>query len=278
MASSIRFSVVVPSLNQGQFIEQALVSLLSQGGSDYEVIVVDGGSTDGSIEIIRACQEKCSQVKAIIEPDKGQSDALNKGFKLAQGEYLTWLNSDDKMLSGTLDAVRKVIGCSAETPQWITGNTVYIDANDKIIRFVRGNRWKHFLYQYGSVHVYGPTSFFTKELFQRVGGVDESLRYCMDWDLWIRFKLANEKFVRVNRYLWAFRQHGASKTQGGERDKVHLHWEEVHRMFEKNNVRGVLCGILVQRFWRLITGRYILALKDTLRLGRQVIHQIDVNR
>ena len=278
MTGKIRFSVVVPSFNQGQFIERALISLFSQGGDDYEVIVVDGGSTDGSVEIIKTFQEKYRQLRVIIEPDNGQSQALNKGFRLAKGEYLTWLNSDDMMLPGTLETIRKFIASLEIKPQWITGNTVYIDAEDKIIRFVRGNRWRNFLYKYGLIHVFGPSSFFTKELVQKIGWLDESLRYSMDWDLWIRFRLANERFVRMDRYLWALRQHNASKTQGGERDKVHIHWEEIRRMLKKNKINAVLRGATIQRFWRFITGRYFLEFRDTLRFKGQNLYWADVNR
>ena len=278
MVKGIQFSIIVPSFNQGQFIEQALISLFSQGGDDYEVIVVDGGSIDGSVDIIRKYKEKHRRLTIIVEADKGQSDALNKGFHLARGEYLTWLNTDDIMLPGTLDALRKFIGTQNVKPKWIVGNTVYIDAKDSVICFVRGNRWRDFLYKQGAVPVFGPSSFFTRKLLLKIGEVDESLRYCMDWDLWIRFKIAGERFVRIDRYLWALRRHDASKTQGGERGKVNIHWEEIRRMLKKNNRTAVRFCATTQRVWRLITGRYLLGLKDTLRFRGRNIHQSDVNR
>jgi glycosyltransferase involved in cell wall biosynthesis len=290
------FTVVVPSLNQGKFLDRALQSLLSQRSNDLEIIVIDGGSTDGSVEIIQkyatllggvrfgessvvaACGrvaaknktviEKCSDICASFiwcsEPDRGQSHAFNKGFARACGHFLFWLNADDLLLPGTLACVQTLLAARREL-EWIAGNQIYIDVDGKIIQCSRGNRWHDFLYRKAPVHVYGPSSFFSRELWHRVGGTDERLRYCMDWDLWLRFWKAGVRFERLNHYCWALRRHDGSKTQGGERDKEDVHWKEIYEMCQRNGLSISQTGVWLQRGWRLVSGCYVLSMIDTWR-------------
>jgi len=297
------FSIVVPSLNQGQFLEQALVSLFNQGGNDFEVIVVDGGSTDGSCEILRrytkeiekkeergkskeelrestnenvdACLgQSIRQFSWTSEPDSGQSHALNKGFARARGDYFAWLNADDLLLPGTLEAVRSAI--KRDRPLWLAGNMMYIDVHNRITSCLRGERWYGFLYRYAPVHVYGPGAFFSRKLFAQVGGFNEALRYCMDVDLWQRFRSAGASIERLNHYFWGFRRHSGSKTKGGELDKVHIHAEEIQAMYACNGLKITWAGLVLQRCWRLLSGCYLLSLWDTLRLrGRLVCCEND---
>jgi len=309
------FTVVVPSLNHGAYLGQALHSLFAQQADDLEIIVVDGGSTDGSVEIIRsvaaapldqgftgsnAAGAAGSRVQMRLapldqggkgtsggerdadsfrtlelpdsrtrflwcsEPDRGQSHAFNKGFARARGRFLFWLNADDVLLPGTLDRVRSYLA-SHESAEWVAGNQMYIDAHGRVLRCSRGNRWHDFLYRHAPVHVYGPSSFFSKVLWERVGGADENLRYCMDWDLWLKFRKAGVRFERLNHYCWGLRQHSGSKTQGGERDKEHLHWQEIHAMCRRNGLTVTAGGVWLQRAWRLATGCYACGALDTMR-------------
>jgi glycosyltransferase involved in cell wall biosynthesis len=208
----MRISAVVPSFNQAAFIGLTLESLLGQGDPDLEIIVVDGGSTDGSVDIIRRYADRLAWW--VSESDRGQSHALNKGFARASGEWLCWLNSDDMLLPGALRTVRTSIEQDPKREWWIGGG----DFVDQRGRFVRSHvppiglssadqlgDWRHFWFAQ-------PSTFFSRPLFQASGGVlREDLHYAMDLDLWIRFiKRAAPGFIESK--LSAYRIHEAAKT------------------------------------------------------------------
>ncbi len=258
-----RFSIVIPSFNHGEYLERALCSAIDQAEADTEILVVDGGSTDGSVAIVRRHEKALSWWCS--ERDSGQSEALNKGFSQAHGEYLLWLNADDLLLPGTLNRVRAHLEAHP-TCEWLAGNLVYIDGWDRVLRCARDGRWHDRLYRHAAVRVYGPTSIFKRTLFERVGGFDESLRYVMDTDLWLRFKAVGARFERLPYYCWAFRVHAGSKTSGdlsGITDPQMA--EERSRMCAKNGLTVTRVGLLMQRGWRLLNGCYARAWWDTRR-------------
>ena len=289
------FSIVLPSLNAGAYLERALRSVLAQAGDDTEVIVVDGGSTDGSVEVVRSMAADAAGSNApsalvqeperggdfrtlelpnsrtlfhwCSEPDGGQSEALNKGFARASGKYLLWINADDLLLPGTLDRARNYLAAHPAC-DWLAGNLVYIDEQDRVLWCARDGQWHDRLYRQAPVRVYGPTSIFSRALFERVGGFDESLHYVMDTDLWLRFKATGARFHRLGHYCWAFRVHGASKTSG---DLVcrpaPFMVEEQARMYAKNGLAVTCAGLWQQRLWRLLNGCYLKAWLDTQRFG-----------
>ena len=265
------FSCVVPVKGPRPYMDEALASLRNQGvGDDLEIIIQD----------------------ADIEPDGGQADALNKGFAKAQGEWLFWLNADDVLLSGALQKVKAVIHSTTTTPRmapaaqlaslggysnydslsWIVGNTVRIDEGGRIISCVRGSGWHDWLYHHAVPHVYGPSAFFRRELFERVGGFDASLDVCMDWDLWIRFMKAGARFRRIGDYCWGLRQWTQSKTQRTLDERTaQRHADEVSRMLAKNELVPTVMGTLTNRVWRLLDGAFVRSWIDTLRLKGRMI-------
>jgi len=288
------FSIVMPVLNAGAYLERALRSVLEQAGDDTEVIVVDGGSTDGSVGVIEGVlrppsgrngeskrewrppsgrNDECKNGRFKIaqladsgarvlwcsEPDDGQSAALNKGFAQARGEFFFWINGDDLLMPGTLDKARAFF-LEHPTCQWLAGNLVYIDEQDRVLRVARDGRWHDWLYRHAPVRVYGPTSIFSRELFERVGGFDESLHYMMDTDLWLRFKAVGARYERLPHVCWAFRVHEGSKTAAdlrGAADPRML--EERARVYAKNGLRVTRFGLWQQRVWRLLNGCYLRA-------------------
>lgn len=243
MATEVKrplFSCVMPVKGPRPYLAEALASLQTQGiGDDLEVIIQDGD----------------------VEPDAGQSDALNKGFAKAHGEWLFWLNVDDVLLPGALTRVACVIrGPQERTPpvQWIVGNELFIDARGRCVGASVGTGWHDCLYRHAVPHVNGPSAFFRRELLAQVDGLDPSLRYCMDWDLWIRFAQAGAKFVRVGDFLWAQRRWPGSKTQRSlPLCEATKQWAEITAMLDKNHFEVTWWGNLCVRAFRLLAGCYL---------------------
>ena len=176
-------SVVTPSFNQAAFIEDTLRSVLAQDYANTEYLVIDGGSTDGSVEIIRRYASRISYW--VSEKDRGQSHAINKGFARARGDVLAWLNSDDTYLPGTLSSVAR---CFAERPDvdLVYGDYIYIDPEGRTL--FRRRLFDSMSYETLLYHDYlgQPAVFFRRSLLDKVGPVDEQLYYHMDWDLFLR--------------------------------------------------------------------------------------------
>ena len=233
-------------------MEEALESLRLQNmGEDLEIIIQDGD----------------------VEPDMGQSDALNKGFAKAHGEWFFWLNADDVLLPGALEKVRRLIRAKGgELLDWIAGNQVLIDSQGLVKSCSVGNGWKGFLYRHAVPHVYGPSSFFRSELYQRVGGFDTTLSFCMDWDIWIRFAKDGAQYTRIGEYLWAQRQWEGSKTQRKlTEDEFRQHREELSRMLKANDLNVTSGGIWLMRMWRLLNGNYMREVIDGFCLRGKTI-------
>ena len=187
------FSCVIPVKGERPFFGEAVDSLKAQGlGDDLEIIVQD----------------------ADVEPDAGQSDALNKGFAKAKGEWLFWLNADDVLLPGALKKVLDRIN-RIDRINWIAGDTVYLDEKG-IVKDVRTDaKWRSWFGKKLSVWTGGPSAFFRRELWEKRGGFAAGLKYAMDIDLWTRWARAGERFVGLGDYVWGFRMHDESKTGSG---------------------------------------------------------------
>ncbi len=193
MSHTPLFSCVIPVKGDRPFWGEAIDSLKAQGlGDELEIIVQD----------------------ADIEPDAGQSDALNKGFAKARGEWLFWLNADDVLLPGALKKVLDRIN-RIDRINWIAGDTMYLDEKG-IVKDVRTDaKWRSWFGKRLSVWTGGPSAFFRRELWEKRGGFAADLKYAMDIDLWTRWAKAGERFVGLGDYVWGFRMHDESKTGSG---------------------------------------------------------------
>ncbi len=203
-------SVVTPSFNQAEFLEEAIRSVLLQGYPNVEYIVIDGGSTDGSVEIITKYQKWLTYW--ISEPDRGQSHAINKGLQRARGEVLGWLNSDDVYCPGTVRAAVDFFELHPDVALTY-GQADMIDSDGHAVGPIP---WKEFDARVCIArHRYiipQPAAFFRREAVQRVGFLDERLSYCLDWDYWIRMALAGLKVSGMPQPLARCRLHPAAKT------------------------------------------------------------------
>lgn len=180
-------SVVMPALNAKATIERSLDSIRAQARDDVEVVVVDGGSDDGTVDVLRGRPD----VRWISEPDRGLSDAYNKGAALATGRVLGWLNADDTYLPGALDLVVEAFSTQPQL-EWLVGQCVIVDQHSSRIRGPITTYKNLLLARYShSLHltqnfVPAPATFFRRDVFHSVGGMDLGLRYSMDYDLYLR--------------------------------------------------------------------------------------------
>ena len=207
-------SIITPSYNQGKFIRETIESVLSQDYENIEYIIVDGMSTDNSLDII---QEYGERIAYISEKDNGQSDAINKGFKMAHGEIVAWLNSDDvyepNCISKAVEEFKK-----NDRLGLVYGDGYIIDENSQRVKVFEYTQefdyWK--LVNFWD-YIMQPATFFRKEMLHKVGYLDENLHYCMDWDLWIKLAAVSE-VKYIHELLACSREYEKTKTStGGER-------------------------------------------------------------
>ena len=201
-------SLVTCSFEQGRFIGATLKSVIDQRYPRLEYIVVDGGSKDGSVEIIRAYSHKLAHW--VSEPDRGQTDALVKGFARSTGEVLGWICSDDLLLPGALEAVGRYF---ADHPQvdWVYGDAIWIDAKGAPIRAKREMPWSRHVFLFDHNYLAQPSVFWRRRLYDAAGGLNPNFNLAMDSDLWLRFsRIATPE--HLPQYLSCLRSYPEQKT------------------------------------------------------------------
>jgi len=208
-------SIVTPSFNQAQFLEQTLRSVLEPGYPALEHQVMDGGSTDGSVELLRDWSSRHPQLRFVSEKDGGQSAALNAGFARTSGEIIGWINSDDFYAPGALHAAGRFFAAHPEV-DWLCGRCAIVDAQGREQRGL-ATRYKDLLLRHYSRRwlflenfISQPAVFFRRRLLERVGPLDESYRYAMDYHLWLRMaEVSRPAFLDAQ--LASFRSWGENK-------------------------------------------------------------------
>lgn len=216
-----RISIVTPSLNQGQFIERTILSVLNQDYPNIEYIVIDGGSTDNTLEAVKKYEDRLIWKS---EPDNGQSDAINKGFRAATGDILAWLNSDDTYNFGTIKTVCSYLAKYPEVDV-MYGDGKIVNEDDEVIGvFNSGSvdlrRWLY----HGQINIFQPSTFFRRSVLSDIGLLDDNLHYNMDTDYWIRMALKKLNTQHVRKPLANLRWHQAAKTYNilPQHRKLHL--------------------------------------------------------
>src|SRR5262249_15039371 len=205
-----KISVITPSYNQAKFIEQTIRSVLLQGYPNLEYVIIDGGSSDGSVEIIRKYEPWLAYWAS--EQDRGQSHAINKGFERATGEVLCWLNSDDYYLPNALLTVGRTLAKSTGNYA-LTGHClkIYQDGRPPLELEGHFENRRRLLQYWKGYHMHQPATFWRREVFERVGRLDEQLHLIMDFDYWTRIS-GHFDFANVDRALVCCNYHAEAKT------------------------------------------------------------------
>jgi glycosyltransferase involved in cell wall biosynthesis len=218
-------SIVTPSYNQARYIERTILSVLRQNlsGRTLEYVVVDGNSGDETREIL---ERYSASIRWVSEVDRGQADAVNKGFRMTSGDLVGWLNSDDVYYPGALASVTEFFDAHPEIDV-VYGDADHIDEHDAIIERYDTEPWSFerlrdvcFLSQ--------PAVFFRRRVFDRAGMLDERLQLCMDYEYWIRLALAGIKFQYIPQTLAGSRLYSSTKTMG-QRVQVHAEINDMLR-------------------------------------------------
>jgi glycosyltransferase involved in cell wall biosynthesis len=201
-------TIVTPSFNQSRYLEETILSVLNQDYPNIEYFVMDGGSSDRSPEIIRKYAGRLAGW--VSEKDQGQTDAINKGFARANGKILAWLNSDDTYQP---QAVREAVELLMEHPGWgmVYGDTRFIDERSMPIGKFSASQTDYEKLRQGYVHIPQQSSFFRADLWKKVGPLDPTFYFAMDYDLWVRLARITD-LVYVRREWANFRLHGEAKT------------------------------------------------------------------
>jgi len=217
-------SIITPSFNQGNYIKETIDSVITQDYYNIEYIVVDGGSTDNTINILKSYS---SRIKYISEKDNGQANAVNKGIEMSKGDIIGWLNSDDIYMP---DTIRKIVNFFYNNPAYdiVYGNAYIIDETGNIT-----GEYPTEPFDYNRLadrcYICQPTVFFKRHAIESNGYLDESLHLCLDYELWMRLA-KRYKFGYINDVLACSRMYAENKTLS-RHDEV---YKEAHRILYKH--------------------------------------------
>ena len=240
MSRDLTFSIITPSFNQARFIARTIESVRSQSHPAMEHLVFDGGSTDGTVDILRKCGDAITWESA---PDRGQSHAVNKGFARAKGDVIGWINSDDIYCPGTFEAVVAYFACH-EDADVVYGDSYYIDENDNVTGEFRAGEWDYERLKEANF-IRQPALFIRRSVPERFGGLNEDLHYEMDYDYWLRIG-RHLRFHHLPRFLVGMRYYDACKSRRNRpavgRERLRVQQTNCGRVSEKS-LKGACVAI-----------------------------------
>jgi glycosyltransferase involved in cell wall biosynthesis len=227
-----KITVVTPSFNQGQYVEQTILSVLGQDYPTLEYFVYDGGSMDNTVDVVQQFADRITAWKS--EPDGGQANAINQAFERSSGEILCWINSDDFLLPGALRRVARWFQGKADTPALIYG---------RALLFREKSEWgkvqsppPHDIEHLKKLdYIVQPSSFWTRALWEKTGPLDGSMHYAFDWDWYLR-ACQHGTLTLVDDLFSAYRFHADHKTSAGKEDR----WAELVEVIRRHSTPKVL--------------------------------------
>ncbi len=236
-----KISIITPSYNQGEFLEDTIKSVIEQKYPNLEYIIIDGGSTDNSVDIIKKYESHFSY--SVSEKDNGQTAAINKGFKIATGDIIAWLNSDDFYYPGALNLIAEMYLSDSEAGLYIGNGAVADKKGNRIRRYSHNIIFDYDTLLKGSNYILQPSTFINAKAIKEVGLLDESLHYAMDLEYW--FRVASKFGVlTVNEELSAYRWYDEIKTKTGGLKR----WVEQWQIINKFSNLQITPGLLVEFF------------------------------
>ena len=274
-----RVSVITPSYNQARFLERTIRSVIDQGYPHLEYIVIDGGSTDGSVDIIR--QYAGNLAYWVSEPDGGQANAVNKGMARVTGDIVGWVNSDDFYYAG---AIHAAVDAFAADPAmgFVYGRGNRVDERDALIEpFAYTQPFDVDALSYGVDYILQPTVFMRRGALATVEPIDPALQWTLDWDLWLRL---GRKFPArmIDHLMAASREYAATKTSSGGFERM----EEIQRTIRRHTGDEVSVGYLNYLMFTLLDAlpsssvpaqaRFAARIHDVLAVCRDLLRRNEV--
>jgi glycosyltransferase involved in cell wall biosynthesis len=290
MADQHKISIVTPSYNQGQFLAECLESVQSQGGTAVEHIVIDGQSSDGTVDLLRRYSDKpeYGHLAWVSEPDGGQSDALNKGFRRATGDIVGWLNSDDRYRPGCFKSVIHSFNANPAV-DILYGDYTWIDESGRLLQVRREMEFSQFVLSFHRI-LYIPTTatFFRRRVFDEGNFIDVQYRYAMDYEYFLRLSQRGYRFKHIPGLLADFRWHPDSKSgahperQIAEGTAIAKEYSQLLRAIKRERPKQLMlsalrCAAAVRRYSeKLVRGYYwqrspaSIASRDSKHPGREL--------
>ncbi|WP_051416423.1 glycosyltransferase family 2 protein [Asinibacterium sp. OR53] len=272
----MKISVVIVSYNQGKFLEETILSVINQDYIDKEIILIDGGSTDDSLEIIKKYKEYFHYW--VSQPDNGQSDAIVKGFKICTGEIITWINSDDLLMPNTLELIyRKSIQVKSVDGVFYGGVYIINDKGQPQERYKYG-KFNYFISKTIGPTICQPGTFFGKNVYNSIGGINVKLKYGMDYDLFCNFLFSGISFYSTNGYHAKFRRYSAQKGHSKHFLEISLKETELTQTkygFKGSALFNKIVARMLQVWLRIFNGYYFITFSYRIAKRRTLKQYFD---